>query len=63
MKRTQYKEMLMKPFNEEWISWRMALATKSISCGINTLIGSSSSLALIDIPQIDSILVSPKSID
>ena len=63
MKRTQYTEMLMKSCNEGWISWRMALATKSIFWGINTLIGSYSSLASIDIPQIDGILISPESID
>ena len=62
MRRSQYKEMLMKSCNEGWVSWGIDLATKPISWGINTLIGSSSSLVSIDQSslQLDDVLSQPR---
>lgn len=43
MKRDVYKESLLKSMTEGWVSWGVTLATKPISWGLTTLIGSTSS--------------------
>ena len=59
-----YKEMLTKSMAEGWVSWGVSLATKPISWGLSTLIGSSP-LAASPLPNVDQdeVLINPESID